>query len=380
MRISVRSDSDVTESRRKLAKLLGVSRSRNDRRRGIRIPIRVNERLAEAVGIWTGDGHIRKQGTSYSFKISGHLEEDRPYLLTYVAPLYKELFNIRPSISENRDRNELTLQYSSKVVYMYFTRVQGLPIGRKGEIGIPQSYRGDASLLRRYLRGLLDTDGTVTFKRPHQSRYHYYPIIEIELSSRCLIQQVAEALREFGFNCYVQYDKKNYGKGGTLHRVGVQGVDNLVRWVKVIGSMNPKHLTKILIWCRYGFCPPHTTLKERLAMLRKSVDPLSYYDAAGGHTKAHELLLRERRILNTLLKYGPQTTRELSERLRVHRSTMKKTLRRLLRRGKLARFWSIYRYSKYGHGRCYRWLAKGTTLIDMEEVVEKNLRNQHSLL
>lgn len=344
----------------------------------MRIPDKIDRKLAEAQGIHDGDGHIRAK--SYGFKVSGHRIEDRPYLLAHVRPLHKELFNLEPTIVENPIRNELSLEYASKVVYTFLTKVQGLPPGRKRESNIPQTYKEDTGLLRRYLRGLGDTDGTISFKRPHNARYHYYPIIEIDRSTKRLIKQVAGILPKFGITCCTQYNKRNSGKGKLLHRVEIQGIDNLERWMKNIGFMNPKHLTKVLLWCRYGVCPPKTTLEERLIMLRAGIDPRCYYDEKGGHMKAYRLMRREREILHILAKDDPQTTRKLSARITAPKSTLKKTLTRMFRRGKIARLRTTYHNSKYSHGWCYRWIAKDTAILNTEKKVEEVLRDWYGLL
>jgi len=56
---------------------------------------------------------------------------------------------------------------------------------------------------------------------------------------------------------------------------------NVKKWFNIIGSNNPKHITKFLVWKKYGFCPPRTTIKERQKFLKGVSDPFSYYAGVG---------------------------------------------------------------------------------------------------
>lgn len=67
---------------------------------------------------------------------------------------------------------------------------------------------------------------------------------------------------------YDERTKKIYIK----HNIYVSGKDNLDRWIKTIGFSNPVHLTKFQIWDKFGFCPPKTTLRERLKILNGELD------------------------------------------------------------------------------------------------------------
>ncbi len=51
------------------------------------------------------------------------------------------------------------------------------------------------------------------------------------------------------------------------YRLDINGRKNFKKWMVFVGFNNPKHLTKIKIWERLGYCPPNTTYSERLKIL-----------------------------------------------------------------------------------------------------------------
>ena len=71
--------------------------------------------------------------------------------------------------------------------------------------------------------------------------------------------------------------KYKYKNWKDLHKVIVDGGINVNKWFEIIGSNNPKHITKYLIWKKHGFCPTKTNLKERRKILKGKIDVYSYY-------------------------------------------------------------------------------------------------------
>ena len=52
-------------------------------------------------------------------------------------------------------------------------------------------------------------------------------------------------------------------------------VPDVSKIMKFVNEKNPKHITRYLMWKKFGFCPPYTTLEERKQMLKKEVSPYS---------------------------------------------------------------------------------------------------------
>ena len=130
---------------------------------------RHNRNLAEFLGILFGDGssyrrEIVKKIRDYQIRIAGHSSNDKDYLINFVKPLAKDLFGIEGKIHPhyNEDINCLYLKLNGKLL-SYFLENIGFPPGNKikNRLVIPNWIKTDTSYLTAFLRGLVDTDGSI---------------------------------------------------------------------------------------------------------------------------------------------------------------------------------------------------------------------------
>ena len=60
--------------------------------------------------------------------------------------------------------------------------------------------------------------------------------------------------------------------------IEINKIQDIKNWFeKTVIPQNPKHITKYLIWKKFGFCPTNTTLEERRKILKGEINPYSYY-------------------------------------------------------------------------------------------------------
>ncbi|MBI2148125.1 hypothetical protein HYU23_00445 [Candidatus Woesearchaeota archaeon] len=57
----------------------------------------------------------------------------------------------------------------------------------------------------------------------------------------------------------------------------ILGKEQLELWMKLTGFNSRKHLTKYLVWKKFGFCPHYTNLPQRELILKGELDPYSFY-------------------------------------------------------------------------------------------------------
>jgi len=124
------------------------------------------------------------------------------------------------------------------------------------------------------LRGIFDTDGSLMFKK-REKDVHFYPLIEIVSKSKPLISQIFDIVTKFGFAGHTYLDRK------STMRLYIGGHRSVDLWMDVIGSKSPIHTSKYIIWKKFGFCPPRTTLVDRISILEDKIDPLVFEDAGG---------------------------------------------------------------------------------------------------
>jgi len=131
-----------------------------------------------------------------------------------------------------------------------------------------------------FLRGLADTDFSLTFKKRKTVKcpYHFYPSIVANFGNESLAHDAISLIKSLGiYASSCRTGVKRNGKTFLGYSVSVVGKRNLQKWMETICFNNYKHTTKYDIWDTYGFCPPYTTLKQRNDILEGNIDLLKEY-------------------------------------------------------------------------------------------------------
>ena len=98
------------------------------------------------------------------------------------------------------------------------------------------------AILTSFLRGIFDTDGSVTFIKKY-GYGNYYPMISLTLKSKNAIDTISEMLSMLGFDPKMCYDKRY-----SCWQLYMNGYERLERYSKIIGWNNPKHINKVKKW------------------------------------------------------------------------------------------------------------------------------------
>lgn len=206
--------------------LSSVSWSRNDEKRGVKLPKTLDPKLAEEIGIHIGDGTLPKKKYYYSVR-GGYNEES--YYRTYLFKLYKEIYGIDLNFIKRYDA--CGFEVSSKALYTFKSNALGLPVGEKmHRLAVPRIIfkSRDKEIFRAFLRGAFDTDGCV-YAVPKRN----YPRISITIKSKLLIEDMAKMLLLLGFKPAIY-----------KYTIALNGLVMFKKWFKEIRSSNPKHLQR----------------------------------------------------------------------------------------------------------------------------------------
>ena len=246
-----------------------------EKARKIKIPS-ICEDLSEDIGIQIGDGSIwyrknNKDKGSYRIGVYGDMSEDKHYLLNFVKPLKERLYRIKVYTYKNNTAGTSSLIiYSKNLVYFY--KFLGLPIGPKVNIKIPKFIFSDKKLEIACLRGLMDTDGSLAFCKGRHRKYSN-PVIHFTTKSKPLARQASEILENLEFTCSIDFDSKQFDKRTNKtyikNNIYISGKKNLEKWMSIIGFSNVARTSRYLVYKKIGYCPPNTTLQERLEILGK---------------------------------------------------------------------------------------------------------------
>lgn len=242
-------------------------------------------KLAEIIGCAFGDGSLVTMGSGKQrFQLRGHMTEDREHYENFIIPVFNEVISM--PLTGNpvgkvlyQKRNSFGIATESRMVVKFLLE-HGVPLGTKNELLIPPWIKSDVECLKAFLRGLVDTDGSVYCSKQYTGNDQRHKVIRIDIgtTSKKFITDIYFALKNIGFHPYLlkpQIKKKQNERTG--YKIKISKKSDIEKWNNEIGFSNPKHETKYLIWKYQGFCPAKTTIAQRKGILENKINMYSFY-------------------------------------------------------------------------------------------------------
>jgi len=216
------------EKKRKFCSLSCASRFNKNGVNFVQVP-RHSKRLAEFVGICLGDGCA----WGYQVSITLNAIADKEYI-HYVEELAKALFIGATVTVVKRKDNALDVRISSRKVVLFMKK---MGIVSKAKF-IPQWIMGNPTYAKACIRGLFDTEGSISFKK-YKSGHGMclYKQLNFRNANIKLVQFVRDNLVILGLKPTTTLKKSLYVSNHL-------GIDNFRR---DIGFSNPKLLERSLI-------------------------------------------------------------------------------------------------------------------------------------
>lgn len=215
-----------------------IKPSQFDRLKKISFPKNLTPELAEEIGISLGDGFLSNK--KFEYRLKGNKNE-KEYYDIFLKTLYKNLFSVKVNIKEYETTYGFELY--SKAFWEFKAKCLGLPIGRKNNAILPVVIKvKDENILTAFIRGIFDTDGSVSFIHKY-GLGGYYPIISITLKPKRLLFGIANILDMLGLEPRVN-------KSGDYWVISLNGYERLRKYSKIIGWNNTKNINKVVEWKR----------------------------------------------------------------------------------------------------------------------------------
>ncbi len=229
----------------------------------------INHNLFELVGALFGDGCIKyyrnKRRKYYVIEMYGNPTEDIEYL-NYLANILEKITGkiVKPRMKSWRNDEAVVSLCSKSFVEFLVLDLNLICNNKTYTVKIPQKLlRYDWDYLKLLIRGLFDTDGCLFFGRKGCYKKHSYPVLELKIRSHELVDQVEKILKKKGFKART----RNRNEGCRC--LYISGKHQLELWMKEICFKNIKHTSKYFVWKKLGYCPPNTTLKERMNLMQR---------------------------------------------------------------------------------------------------------------
>ena len=222
-----------------------VKFSKKDVKKDIRIPLKLNEQLAEDLGIHIGDGSLYKHGTNghYEFSYSGNILEKE--YIHHVIRLKKELYNIS-KIRKYVYGNEFRVNFNSLAIATFYSKILGIPVGSKKDIDVPKVIKEskDKKIISSFIRGLVDTDFCFVFKGKWNN-----PVLQAAFTSSNLVISLKKLFEILGIKSSIILNYKNFDKRTKKYYlsnyISVAGKKNVPNALRLIKPKNPKYKNKI---------------------------------------------------------------------------------------------------------------------------------------
>ena len=225
--------------------------------------IKIDQKLAYETGVHIGDGNLYSKNRTHKITYSGNLQNEETFYLEILKPLLEELFGVQPKVKRWEERNAILLVLNSKKVANFKINELGLPNGKKTHIRIPKRIKENPILLTECLKGIGDTDLSVSFKKTRLGKYSE-PRMDLFCRSIELADEIQDALISLQFTV----SKKTKMRRGFLeNRIRLHGKRNLELWLKTIGFVNPYRLAKIEVWRTFGEVRPHQSYHDYISSL-----------------------------------------------------------------------------------------------------------------
>lgn len=218
--------------------------------------------MAYDVGIHVGDGNMYTYGRINRITYCGHLGNEADFY-RFLKRFLKKLYNVTPLYIERPSDNTILLLINSKSILEFKKNKLKLPVGPKDNVKIPQQIMNNRKYMKAFMRGLGDTDFSLSFKK-NRKGIHKEPRLEWYTKSKPLSLQVSKILNKFGFTFKIEEKKGKYE--GFLLRM--YGHKNLNLWMENFGFYNSWTLLKLKVWKKLGYYPIRKSYNEISKLLK----------------------------------------------------------------------------------------------------------------
>ena len=213
------------------------------------MPLKLNRNFALLYGIMLGDGCLSLfNGRKKYVSIAGSMVDDVPFFEKIIKPIIKSQTGKDIPIKYKYSKNAIELNFVNYSLFDFIASF-GFPIGKKGnKLFIPKIFY-EENLVKYLIAGFFATDGSLVLTDNNGT---LYPRVEANGIAKDLIKEISDFLNLKGINCKFYKAKRKEGSKSRgypnrqeVYRLQINGKNNLKRFIKEIGLVNPKQIEKL---------------------------------------------------------------------------------------------------------------------------------------
>ena len=222
-----------------------VRLSNNDNKCDLNIPTETSLELVELIGIFAGDGYISPyvKGRDYRLSVFLNLIDELPYL-QYINDLIFSVFNLRFLTIVRESMHTAILKKDSKGLVSFF---YSLGYSKNNSIiSVPEWIWNNKNYTLSFLKGIFDTDGTLSLKKKHGKNL-FYPVANIGLKDISLVNEISKRIldQQIPHSLYMDiYLDKRTNEIYTKKVIQISGYQNVEKWMNLVKPSNTKHIER----------------------------------------------------------------------------------------------------------------------------------------
>lgn len=204
--------------------------------------MKLSPNMAELIGAIIGDGNIYK---NRYVEISGDKVLDSDYFKWKLLPIVVNELSYTPRIRTGSFGIHLRINNKKFTIFLNNLGIQSGK-GKAYDVLIPKLISQNWKLSKACIRGIIDTDGCLSFDKRKVYKTPY-PRIILHIRNRGLSLQLYRLFKANGFKATLS---KQMTPWGEAHTVYLNGKTQVLKYIKEIGFSNNRHLKtgNLLIW------------------------------------------------------------------------------------------------------------------------------------
>ena len=217
--------------------------------------LKLNKNFAILYGIMLGDGCLSLVYEKKKFiSITGNSNDDLPFFNDIIKPILKRLINKDIPIKFRKNENTIDFNFINYGLFDFINGF-GFPIGKKGnQLFIPKIFY-EKKLVKYVIRGFFATDGSLVLTDNNGT---LYPRVEANGIAKILIKEISDYLNSVGIKSNIYLAKRRIQTGylnrQEQYRIQINGKDNLKKFKKLIGFVNPKQIERLNYYYNKSGC------------------------------------------------------------------------------------------------------------------------------